>query len=379
MYTALLLRNGFDDIETLADLEEADIKDLGIPQVHANILRRKVAELNGATAGEGMDANPVVVFLREIGLEQYAQPLLAHGFDEMETLLDVEDEDLRDMGVPRGHVVKLKKRLRQYELAAEEYQYAEPLAPAAARRAPCPPPAAATRGAAASSGQWRGVEASSRSHVFSARELSCLEQSWEEVQARGVVAVGGLLYRHLFAIAPQSKCVFPPEVRERYREWLVGEDPENLMESHGLKNLFSKVVNAVGCTVTGLRDLGKLVPMLTKLGARHISYNVQEGYWDILGKALDVTLQDILGEAYTMEVRRDWQLVYSFMSAVMLEGFRKAKRGDASSPSSAGGAPSSSSKARSHHAGEAPPRGAGAAPAAAASGIPESDGASARS
>lgn len=48
-----------------------------------------------------------------------------------------------------------------------------------------------------------------------------------------------------------------------------------------------------------------------------------------------MTLRDILGEAYTQEVRRNWQMVYSFLSAVMLDGFRKARQAEASQ----GGAP----------------------------------------
>lgn len=47
-----------------------------------------------------------------------------------------------------------------------------------------------------------------------------------------------------------------------------------------------------------------------------------------------IPVQDILGDAYAHDVRRNWQMVYTFMSALMLEGFRKAKQSEASSPSS---------------------------------------------
>eukprot|EP00429_Kryptoperidinium_foliaceum_P131820 CAMPEP_0176276578 /NCGR_PEP_ID=MMETSP0121_2-20121125/47826_1 /TAXON_ID=160619 /ORGANISM="Kryptoperidinium foliaceum, Strain CCMP 1326" /LENGTH=150 /DNA_ID=CAMNT_0017616835 /DNA_START=1 /DNA_END=449 /DNA_ORIENTATION=+ len=133
MYTAALLRTGFDDMETLAAIEDEDMKDLGMLPFHAKLLRRKVAELNGTCVEEGLE---VVAFLRDAGLERYAQPLAAHGFDDMEVLLLIDDLDLKDIGVPRGHVVKLKKRLREYELSLD----AGP-----GYSTPCPPPAPPAR------------------------------------------------------------------------------------------------------------------------------------------------------------------------------------------------------------------------------------------
>merc|ERR1712085_130993 len=91
-----------------------------------------------------------------------------------------------------------------------------------------------------------------------------------------------------------------------------------------LRKLFAKVINAVGCTVAGLRDTGSLVPMLLALGNRHIAYGVPESYWVVLGEALDRTLADILGEDYTMEVKNAWAMVYKFMSSLMIQGLREA-------------------------------------------------------
>merc|ERR1712194_559664 len=100
-------------------------------------------------------------------------------------------------------------------------------------------------------------------------------------------------------------------------------------QSVALRKLFAKVINAVGCTVAGLRDAGSLVPMLLALGNRHIAYGVPESYWEVLGQALDMTLADILGEDYTMEVKSAWATVYKFMSSIMIQGLREAiKRRD---------------------------------------------------
>ena len=37
------------------------------------------------------------------------QVLNHHGFDDMETLLCMEDEHMREMGIATGHILKLKR------------------------------------------------------------------------------------------------------------------------------------------------------------------------------------------------------------------------------------------------------------------------------
>jgi len=149
------------------------------------------------------------------------------------------------------------------------------------------------------------------------------------VQALGAFTVGELLYRHTFELAPEAIDLFPPSVRMKYREWTAEEGDEeqdiSIWESAALRKLFGKVINAVGCTVAGLHDMGKLVPMLTKLGMRHINYGVSEQHWQVLGRALDTTLREILAEGYTQEVQSAWNMVYGFMSSIMIEGLRQAK------------------------------------------------------
>jgi len=156
---------------------------------------------------------------------------------------------------------------------------------------------------------------------------TAVERSWERVQALGTFAVGEMLYRHTFVIDPDVMELFPAEVRFKYRDWTAdegGSDESNLYESPALRKLFSKFVNAIGCTVAGLHDFARLVPMLTQLGARHANYGLNEGHWPILGKALMYTLRDCLGDEFTSEVEAAWSMVYGFMSNIMIEGLRGA-------------------------------------------------------
>merc|ERR1719401_3348063 len=156
--------------------------------------------------------------------------------------------------------------------------------------------------------------------------MTAVQQSWRQVEAAGVMKVAEVLYRKSFQLLPECMALFPPEVRSKYRDWSADEEGEDddIWDSAALRKLWAKVVNAIGCTVAGLHDMGKLVPMLTKLGNRHINYGLQEWYWPVVGKALDLTLQELLGESYTEEVQRAWNMVYGFTSSIMIEGLRQA-------------------------------------------------------
>mmetsp|Transcript_31767 Transcript_31767/g.80297 ORF Transcript_31767/g.80297 Transcript_31767/m.80297 type:complete len:531 (-) Transcript_31767:239-1831(-) len=350
-HAALLIENGFDDMETLLQIEDADLKDIGIPPHLVFRLRTKIQEAQGHGTGDGEpDANhPVVVFLESSGLVQYARLLLQNGFDEMETLLEMDDVDMKDLGIARGHALKLKKRLHEYHLLQCEQEQPKFLqatnrrtlqqlqSPTLACRSPLATVASAiSRPQAAVRAP---VMASAVQRMPTEQAKSAVVQSWEKVQILGAVTVGESLCRHTFALAPEAVELFPPEVRARYRSWSDGgeisdSDDDSAWESKALRNLFAKVINAVGCTVAGLHDFSKLVPMLTRLGARHLGYRVPQASWQVVGKALDLTLSEILGEAYTQEVQSAWTMVYGFMSSIMIEGLLAAKQ-----EQSAAGAP----------------------------------------
>jgi len=312
-YAEALLSNGFDDMDTLSHIEDADMKEIGMTPCHVVKLRRRLQELQRQRAEPGPEldeGNPVICFLRDAGLLQYAEVLLQSGFDELETLLEIEDNDMKDLGIPRGHAVKLKRRLREHRTASAS----------SGRPRPAPQPAQ--------------VHAPTSASLPSEKGRTAVERSWEQVQALGTYAVGELLYRHTFQIAPEVIELFPPEVRFKYRDWMADEehDESNVFHSPALRKLFAKFVNAIGSTVAGLHDFSRLVPMLTQLGSRHLSYGLNEGHWPIMGKALILTLRDCLGGSLTSEVESAWAMVYGFMSNIMIEGLRSAKAGAAQEP-----------------------------------------------
>merc|ERR1712060_75052 len=225
-------------------------------------------------------------------------------------------------GFPRGHALKLKRHLREYEtnLYAEEAQQsvtAEPpvMAKGKTSSSIASPPKAALAPRAAPA-----LEASETMKGDVVR-------SWDMIQELGTNAVGEHVYRVFFDMAPEAIDRFPAHVRHKYREWTADEsdDEGDLRNSAALRKLFAKVLNAVGCVVAGLQDSSKLVPLLTSLGGRHIVYNTNEDFWPILGKAVNITLAELLGDAFTPEVENAWNVVYGFTSSIMISGLKQAK------------------------------------------------------
>lgn len=259
------------------------------------------------------DRNPVVEFLGEIDLLQYAEPLLANGFDDMETLMEVEDSDLAELGMPRGHVIRLRKRLRTL---VDNHQQPSSCPPAAAIASPRVPYSA------------RAQDAGHRGMQPTAQMTSSVQQSWEVVRSLGSDYVGAFLYKNLFELAPETKSFFPREVRARYQHWTVDEaaGDGDLSNSPALAALFGKVISAVGMSIAGLHETDSLVPRLKQLGMRHVNYGgITEAHFPVLQKALIRTLRQVLAESFTPEVEFAWTMVYSFITAIMIQGLREAQ------------------------------------------------------
>jgi len=331
MYTQMLLTNGVDDLGKLETVEVGELMGMGIPTGHVLLLRRKLFELHSGGAAETPRpaAGPsVAAFLSEAGVGRYAAAISAAGIDDMETLLLVDERDLKDLGMQRGHIVKLRRRLRAY--AAQRYRTDAPPAPPVPPAPPAlhvPPTPLVLSAATPPEAPCHEPPSSPASHGVAGSGLSALERSWKTIEALGTGAVAEVLLRHTVALAPSVAAMFPPEVRSRYQEWTAHEKDESretdVRKSPALRRIFTKIINAVGCTVAGLQDMHELVPMVVKLGVRHYHYGVSEEHLHAMSVALDMTLQDVLGAAYTPEVRHAWATVFGLLSSLMSECFRQ--------------------------------------------------------
>merc|ERR1719188_25694 len=98
-----------------------------------------------------------------------------------------------------------------------------------------------------------------------------------------------------------------------------------MFQRMALRHLCAKVVRVVGSIVAGRYDYLRLVETLGKLGASRAAGGAREEHFEVLRQGLDITLREVLGDAYTEEVRHAWMTAYSFNAAIMIEGMRSAQ------------------------------------------------------
>lgn len=257
-----------------------------------------------------LDRSPVTAFLQESNLCQYAEIFLQSGFDDLDILLEIEEVHMKDMGMPPGHVVKLKKCIRK--LVGDT----DPV------RVPTQGKAAGLALVTSGSPEQmpRGMGSISQP---SDNQMTAVQMSWVQLQQIGTDVAGGLFYKKFFQLQPEAKQLFPMRVRMRYQDWAseVQEDENDLDNSPALRKLWAKVIDAVGSAVAGLHDVNKLVPMLIQLGMRHVGYGLKPEYVQLAGTILVDVLKEGLGDAFTKEIENSWVMVFGFMSATMLQGF----------------------------------------------------------
>ena len=84
------------------------------------------------------------------------------------------------------------------------------------------------------------------------------------------------------------------------------------------------LMKMLDAAVKGLTDLDALVPVVQKLGERHVGYGVTDQHYNV-GAALLWTLEQGLGDAFTDEVREAWTETYTVLSGAMKEAAASAK------------------------------------------------------
>jgi hemoglobin-like flavoprotein len=125
-------------------------------------------------------------------------------------------------------------------------------------------------------------------------QVDLVQRSW-----RSVLPVGGtaaeLFYGKLFSLDPSLQPLFKNDMREQGR------------------NLTAMISVAVGA----LSKPERIKLALQQLGRRHASYGVERRHYELVGLALLWMLDQVLGDAFTPDVRRAWSEVYALLSGTM--------------------------------------------------------------
>jgi hemoglobin-like flavoprotein len=115
---------------------------------------------------------------------------------------------------------------------------------------------------------------------------------------------GELFYDRLFAIAPDVRAMFKGD-----------------MEHQG-----QKMIDMLALTVGNLKDPASLQTMLGDLGRRHVKYGVKDEHYPPVGQALSEMLGEVLGDAFTPQVRDAWTSLYAAVVAAMKSGGAPEKK-----------------------------------------------------
>mmetsp|Transcript_40940 Transcript_40940/g.108205 ORF Transcript_40940/g.108205 Transcript_40940/m.108205 type:complete len:681 (+) Transcript_40940:76-2118(+) len=310
---ALAKRSPMQEVRDAALVPDAPCLDLQVPAAAPQALAPRVTassavgqRLLGDSYQDVLMTNSVVEFLADVGLQRYAETLLVNGFDDMETLVGMTDDDMKDLGLPRGHAMKLRRCLRAFECLQICCASGGKSAPRQLEDAPAAP-------------------SNGSSAVPSAEETNAVQRSWARVEEFGTARFGEILFSEFFEQDPQALALFPPEVCEKYWDWSADATTSSSSRAPVAPQLYTKITNMIGGAVVGLHDAQSLVPSLVRLGARHCAYGVRQEHFGLLAKGLTGTLQKCLGEEFTPEVELAWSVVFNFVTATMVGGMQAAQ------------------------------------------------------
>merc|ERR1719240_1786879 len=80
------------------------------------------AKLGKRLAQQSDSQREVADFLEGLGLSRYISLFNDHGFDDMETVLEMEEEHMEKMGIAMGHKLKISKKIRELKPPAAPSQ-----------------------------------------------------------------------------------------------------------------------------------------------------------------------------------------------------------------------------------------------------------------
>ncbi len=104
---------------------------------------------------------------------------------------------------------------------------------------------------------------------------------------------------------------------------------EDLYKSERFMEHATGVIATVNTAVNMLApDLDPLVEVLHDLGKKHAKYGALPAHYAVVGRALMDTLQKVLGEKFTSEVKTAWARIYDILSTSMIEGAEEANDTD---------------------------------------------------
>lgn len=125
-------------------------------------------------------------------------------------------------------------------------------------------------------------------------QISMVQNSFKNVVPIADTAAD-LFYDRLFEIAPDVRPMFPDDLKEQKK----------------------KLIMMLATAVNNLHQVETILPAVTDLGRRHVSYGVTAQHYAPVGAALLWTLEQGLGADFTPPVKDAWTQAYTTLAGVM--------------------------------------------------------------
>ena len=129
-----------------------------------------------------------------------------------------------------------------------------------------------------------------------ANQIARVQQSFKSVVPIAEIAAG-IFYDRLFKLDPSLRGLFRGD-----------------MKAQG-----QKLMQALHIVVNGIDRIETILPAVQDLGRRHVHYGVQDSHYDTVGAALIWTLEQGLGDEFTIEVEEAWTAAYTLLAGAMKE------------------------------------------------------------
>ena len=126
-------------------------------------------------------------------------------------------------------------------------------------------------------------------------QVKLVQQSFAKVVPISETAAV-MFYDRLFQIAPAVKALFPADKAEQRR----------------------KLMATLAIVVNGLGSLETILPAVSSMATRHVSYGVNAEHYPVVGTALLWALEKGLGGAWTPEVADAWTAAYGTLAGFMI-------------------------------------------------------------
>ena len=125
-------------------------------------------------------------------------------------------------------------------------------------------------------------------------QVELVRESFEQLLGEGNSAIVRF-YERLFQTAPHFQKLFSSDVDRQARKFL----------------------QSLKLIVSSLSSLERAAPVLSRLGSRHRGYGVKPEYYDVVGDVLIATLQEVLRDKFTDDVKVAWIAAFRLISTAM--------------------------------------------------------------